>query len=107
MHYRTVMEMNPENIAASNNLGFALYDKGLCKEALVQFQTTLHIDPNSHDARVGLAVVKRYVRITRAKIAILATFISMILCISIISLARYRHRGKKSQHQFVEESGEL
>jgi tetratricopeptide (TPR) repeat protein len=107
MHYRSVMEMNPENVDASSNLGFALYDKGLCKEALAQFQTTLEIDPNSHDARVGLAVVKRYVNITRAKIAILATFISMLLCISIISLVRYKRRGKRSQHQLVEESGEL
>ncbi len=107
VHYKTVMEMNPENIDASNNLGFAFYDKGLCKEALAQFQTTLDIDPNSHDARVGLAIVKRYVRITRAKIAILATSISMILCISIISLARYKRRGKGSQHQLVEESGEV
>jgi len=107
VYYRSVMGINPENVDASSNLGFALYDKGLCKEALAQFQTTLEIDPNSHDARVGLAVVKRYVNITRAKIAILATFVSMLLCISIISLARYKRRGKGSQHQFVEESGEL
>jgi len=107
VYYRSVMGINPENVDASSNLGFALYDKGLCKEALAQFQTTLEIDPDSHDARVGLAVVKRYVNITRAKIAILATFVSMLLCISIISLARYKRRGKGSQHQFVEESGEL
>ncbi len=107
VYYRSVMEINPENVDASNNLAFALYDKGLCKEALAQFQATLHIDPNSHDAKIGLAIVKRYVKIARAKIAILATFISMILCISIISLARCKHRGKGSQHQLVEESGEL
>ena len=59
-----------------------------------QFQTALDIDPDFHNAAVGLATVKRQININRAKTAILLTAISLVICISIIFLARHRHRGR-------------
>ncbi len=93
-HYRTVLDMNPENPDAYSSLGFVFYEKGTYKDALEQFEIALSIDPDFHDARTGLAIVKRRININRAKIAILLTAISMFLCISAISLSRYRHRRK-------------
>lgn len=95
-HYKAVLDMNPKNLDARSNLGNALYEKGMYKDSLVQFQTALDIDPDFHDAKTGLAEVKRRININRAKIAILLTSISMILCMLIISLSRYWHSGKAS-----------
>jgi tetratricopeptide (TPR) repeat protein len=96
MHYKTLLDMDPENLDARSNLGTALYEKGMYKDSLVQFQTALDIDPDFHDAKTGLAEVKRRININRAKIAILLTSISMILCMLIISLSRYWQSGKAS-----------
>ncbi len=95
-HYRTVLDMNPQNLDAYSSLGHVLYEKGTYKDALEQFQMALSIDPGFHDAVEGLTTVKRRININRAKIAILLTAISMVLCFSIISLSRYRHRRKVS-----------
>jgi len=95
-HYKAVLDMNPNNLDAYNNLGFVFHERGMYKDALAQFQVALDMDPDSYDAKIGLATVKRRININRAKIAILLTSISMILCISIILLSRYRHRGKAS-----------
>jgi tetratricopeptide (TPR) repeat protein len=95
-YYRAVLDMNPDNLDARSGLGLALYKKGMYKDALAQFQTALDIDPGFRDAKAGLAIVKRRINVNRAIAAILLTFISMILCISIISLSRYRHRRKVS-----------
>lgn len=95
-HYKAVLDMNPNNLDAYNNLGLVFYEKRMYKNALAQFQAALHINPDFYDAKVGLAAVKRRININRAKVAILLTSISMILCISMISLSRYRRRGKVS-----------
>jgi tetratricopeptide (TPR) repeat protein len=96
IHYRAVLDMNPSNLDAYSNLGFVFYEKGIYKEALAQFQAALDIDPDFYSAKAGLATVKRRININRAKVAILLTSISMVLCISIIFLSRYRHRRKVS-----------
>ena len=93
-HYKAVLDINPENLNAYSNMGFVLYEKGMYKDSLAQFQAALNIDPDSHDARAGMAAVKRRININRAKIAILLTAISMLLCVCIILLLRYLHRGK-------------
>lgn len=95
-HYRDVLDMNPNNLDAHSSLGFALYEKGVYKNALARFQIALDIDPDFHDAEVGLATVKRRININRAKTAILLTAISMVICISIMFLSRYRHRRRIS-----------
>jgi tetratricopeptide (TPR) repeat protein len=93
-HYEAVLDMNPNNLDAYSNLALVFYEKEMYKDALAQFQAALDIDPDFHDAKVGLATVKRRINTNRAKIAILLTSISMVLCISIIFVSRYRHRGK-------------
>jgi tetratricopeptide (TPR) repeat protein len=93
-HYKAVLNMNPKNLDARSNLGNALYEKRMYKDALVQFQTVLEINPDFHDAKMGLAEVRRRININRAKIAVLLTSISMILCMLIISLSRYLHSEK-------------
>ncbi len=95
-HYMDVLDMNPNNLDAHSSLGFALYEKGVYKNSLARFQAALDIDPDFHDAEVGLATVKRRININRAKTAILLTAISMIICISIMFLSRYRHRRRIS-----------
>jgi len=95
-HYMDVLDMNPNNLDAHSSLGFALYEKGVYKNSLARFQTALDIDPDFHDAKVGLATVKRRININRAKTAILLTAISMVICISIMFLSRYRHRRRIS-----------
>ena len=95
-NYRTVLDMNPENLDAYSSLGYVFYEKGTYGDALEQFQMALNIDPEFRDAEDGLATVKRKININRAKMAILLTAISMIFCFSVISLSRYRHRRKVS-----------
>ena len=95
-HYKTVLDMNPENLDAYSSLGNVFYEKGTYKDALEQFRMALSIDPEFRDAVAGLTTVKRRININRAKIAILLTAISMVFCFSVISLSRYRHHRKVS-----------
>ena len=93
-HYMAVLDMNPKNLDAHSSLGYALHEKGLHKHALAQFQTALDIDPDFQNARTGLDTVKRQININRAKIAILLTAISMVICFSVMFLSRHRHRKR-------------
>jgi Tfp pilus assembly protein PilF len=93
-YYMAVLDMNPNNLDARSSLGFALYEKGVYKHALAEFQTALDIDPDFHNAEIGLAAVKRQMNINRAKTAILLTAISLVICISIMFLTKHRRSGR-------------
>ena len=95
-YYEAVLNMNPGNLDAYTNIGFAFFEKDMYKNALAQFRAALDIDPDFHDAKAGLAIVKRRININRAKVAILLTIISMFLCTFIVLLFRYRHQRKVS-----------
>ena len=96
LHYRTVLDMNPENLDAYSGLGYVFYEKETYKEALEQFQKALSIAPEFHNAKEGLAAVRRQINLNRAGIAAFLTAISLILCFSIISIIRYRHHKRAS-----------
>jgi len=101
--------MNSENVDASSSLGFALYEKSYYKDSVAQFQIALEIDPDFQDAKAGMAIVKRQMKINKAKIAALLTAISMIICISVISLSKYRHhlRLSRSKETLIEEEWDM
>jgi tetratricopeptide (TPR) repeat protein len=88
--------MNSNSLDAYSNLGLVFYEKGEYKDALSQFQTALDINPDFHNAKEGLVMVKRRININRAKVAVLLTAMSMVLCVLVISLSRYRRRIKES-----------
>ena len=92
--YEAVLNMNAENLDAYVGLGFAFFEKGMYKNALAQFQTVLDIDADFQDAKEGVAVVKQQTSISRAKVAILLTSISLLLCTLIALLFRQLHRRK-------------
>ncbi len=53
-YFRKALKEKPDFVDAINNLGTALTDKGQIKEAMLQFQEALRIDPKSEFARTYL-----------------------------------------------------
>jgi len=97
-HYRAVLDMSPANLDAYSMLGYVFYEKEMYKDALEQFEIALSIDPEFQNSVEGLATVKRRINFNRAKIAVLLTAVSMLLCFSIVFLSRYGRRRKTSAH---------
>ncbi|MEX2273910.1 MAG: tetratricopeptide repeat protein [Vicinamibacterales bacterium] len=56
-HYQAVLQRDPLNVAAHNNLGLLYKEKGrLVDDAIAQFQKALYIDPTNALARNNLGV---------------------------------------------------
>jgi superkiller protein 3 len=53
-HFQKVVEIEPDEAAAHNNLGSALLYCGRVDEAIAQYQRALEIRPDLADARVNL-----------------------------------------------------
>jgi tetratricopeptide (TPR) repeat protein len=52
--YRKVIELNPQDAAAHNNLGLTLQSQGRLPEAKAEFEQALKINPNDKSARSSL-----------------------------------------------------
>ena len=58
--WRKVLELDPRNAKAENNLGVALLRQGNLAEAMTHFQKALEIDPDYTDAQndLGMAFLR-------------------------------------------------
>ena len=54
--YRTLLQRNPMNAQARNNVGLLYQSRGMLEEAVAEFQRALHIDPRYTRARNNLGV---------------------------------------------------
>jgi tetratricopeptide (TPR) repeat protein len=57
VHYRKLLEIQPENVEARNTLGTALIRQGRVREAIDQWQDVLAIQPDNGNAASNLAWV--------------------------------------------------
>ena len=57
VHYRKLLEIEPENVEARNTLGTALIQHGHVKEAIDEWQDVLAIQPENGNAASNLAWV--------------------------------------------------
>jgi Flp pilus assembly protein TadD len=58
-HYRRLLELEPSNTTAHNNLGYIHWQQGRIVEAIAEYEATLHIDPADANARAALAKLRR------------------------------------------------
>lgn len=103
VYYRSVIELNPNNIDAYVGLGDAYYEKGLYRESIEYYQNALKIDPNLQYAKDGIAFIKRLININRAKIA--GFFIILSTAFVFIAFLLYRSlRNKKTMNNGIVQS---
>jgi len=57
LHYRKLLEIQPENVEARNILGTVLIQQGRVREAIDQWQGTLAMQPENGNAKSNLAWV--------------------------------------------------
>lgn len=57
--YQALLELDPDNVAARNNLGKALYEQGFYREAEPQFRRAVAIKPSHAEAQCNLGTVLR------------------------------------------------
>jgi hypothetical protein len=55
--FRAVIDMDPNDVGAHYNLGWALYNKGRYKEAEAAFREAIHLKPDSAEAHNSLGAI--------------------------------------------------
>jgi len=81
--YKKVLEIDPENVRAHNNLGVAFFKKGDYDKAIAEFNEALRLDPQFEESTINLQRVKKRISIEIIKkvlyplVIILSSFIIM------------------------------
>ena len=59
VHFLTVINIDPENVVAHNNLGAAFYSQDNLEEAHKHFSEALRLQPDDDDVRSNLEMISR------------------------------------------------